>query len=260
MSPESRSVERTCDFVDVALPCYNVALLLDDFMNSLLAAMDRPWRIVARDDGSVDGTGEQLAKWAARLGPQMLLLEDGESVPRNLGLIGNYNAVLAATTAPYILTADTDDVWLPGHVATVLHTLRRIESEKGGNAVIAVGTDVIVVDLNLQNMENSYWRWSRIAPRDHPSMAMVAMEFAALGSTMAVNRALLELALPIPDGAAYQDWWLAMVAVAFGSLQLLPEQTVLYRRHGENATKDPVVDFRKSALARLLKNPLIAKT
>ena len=30
------------------------------------------------------------------------------------------------------------------------------------------------------------------------------------------------------------DWWLALVAMALGRLECLPEQTVLYRQHGGN--------------------------
>jgi hypothetical protein len=41
-------------------------------------------------------------------------------------------------------------------------------------------------------------------------------------------------AVPIPSKAVVHDWWLALVAAAFGRLECLPEVTVLYRQHGSN--------------------------
>lgn len=81
------------------------------------------------------------------------------------------------------------------------------------------------------------------------------MESAALGSTMMVNRALLKAALPIPRGAPYQDWWLALAATAFGHLIPLSEQTILYRRHGNNTTANPYSSTLGSVLHRAAATP-----
>ena len=160
--------------------------------------------------------------------------------PQNLGLIGNYDAVLSAATADWVLTADPDDVWLPARLPLTLAALKRTEAECGAGVPVAVCTDAMVVDGELNPVAGSFWRWSKAKPLTVPSLPRMAMDSIALGSTMAVNRALLEKALPLPDGAAYQDWWMALVAVAFGRFVALPEVTIKYRRHGENATKDPL--------------------
>jgi glycosyltransferase involved in cell wall biosynthesis len=242
---------------DIAMPCYNAVLWLDSFIESLLSLKDYSWRLVARDDGSTDGTLDLLRRWAIDLGPKMLLID--EAAPHNLGLISNYNKVLAATTAPYILTADPDDVWLSDHVRAVIDALIDAEARYGVDKPIAVGTDAVVVNENLEHCAPSYWAWSRMVSRENPSLASIAMESAALGSTMAINRSLLNKAQPIPDGAAFQDWWLAMVAVGFGRLVLLPKATILYRRHGTNSTKEPFVVSFAEAIIRLAKEPASAR-
>ena len=48
------------------------------------------------------------------------------------------------------------------------------------------------------------------------------------------NRVLVDLALPIPPEAAMHDWWLTLVAAAFGVVESLPRATVRYRQHGVN--------------------------
>jgi hypothetical protein len=51
-----------------------------------------------------------------------------------------------------------------------------------------------------------------------------------------MNRALRDLALPIPAGVVMHDWWLALVAAAFGRIGRVDQPTALYRQHGANDT------------------------
>ena len=239
--------------IDIAMPAYNCAPWLDGFIGSLLAQDFTNWRLIARDDGSKDNTGGELAKWQGELGERMIFLPD--SGKRNLGLIGNYTAVLTAATAPYVMSADPDDVWLPGKITRTMQAMRAAEAAAGAGSPVAVCTDAAVVDGNRRPIAPSFWRWSRMDPGLMPVLARAAMESVALGSTMMMNRALLTCALPIEKGAAYQDWWLALVAVAFGRLVALPETTILYRRHEVNATADPYGGSLAGALRRTLHAP-----
>ncbi|MBB5373792.1 glycosyltransferase [Acidocella aromatica] len=241
------------ELIDVVLPCYNAAEWIDEFVQGLLTHDNVNWRLIARDDGSKDGTLALLKGWQEKLGARMLLLDP--DAPKNLGLIGNYDAVLAATTADWVLTADPDDVWLPARLPLTVAALKRVEAECGVNVPVAVCTDAMVVDGQLNPVAPSFWRWSKARPLATPSLPRMAMDSVALGSTMAVNRALLEKALPLPTGAAYQDWWMALVAVAFGRFVALPEVTIKYRRHGENATKDPLSVTLGKRLSRLSNAP-----
>jgi glycosyltransferase involved in cell wall biosynthesis len=223
--------------IDIAMPCYNSAPWLDGMIESILAQEGPSWRIVARDDGSQDATVERLAAWQARLGARMLILENPER--ENLRIAASYTAVLQATSAPWILTADPDDIWLPGHLARIAHTLRQMESCVGSDMPLAVCTDAVVIDERQNTVAPSYWRWVRSSPKRGRHLLQVAMENPALGSTMGVNRALLDLALPIPRESGAQDWWLALTAAAFGRLNAIEEVSILYRRHGGNHMKDP---------------------
>jgi len=241
------------DIVDIVLPCYNASAWIDGFIAALPVEGKIPWRLIARDDGSKDNSLILLKNWRDRLGDQMVLL-DAET-PCNLGLIGNYDAVLAASTAPWVLTADPDDVWLPNRLAVTLAALRAAEQNHGAHTPLAICTDAMVVSETLAVIAPSYWRWSRTRPLLRPSLARSAMDSVALGSTMAVNRALIEKSRPLPPGAAYQDWWMVLVAVAFGRFIALPDITIQYRRHSSNATKDPFSTSWSGAVQRYLKKP-----
>jgi len=240
--------------VDIAMPTFNCAAWLDVFVESLVAQDFTDWRLIARDDRSSDDTRRRLGEWQERLGRRMTILPD--SGARNLGLIGNYSAVLSATTARWVMSADPDDVWLPGKITRTLAATQGAEEAAGAGVPVVVCTDAEVVDSGSQPVADSFWRWSRMDPERMSALPRAAMESVALGSTMMMNRALLDRALPIEKGAAYQDWWLALVAVAFGRVVALPEKTILYRRHEVNATADPYGGSFFGAIRRTLGAPL----
>ena len=103
--------------IDIAVPAWTTVVRpwIDSFFESVVVQDFHDWRIVARDDASTDDTAAHLAAWKLRLDGRMTILSD--SAERNLGMVGNYNAVLAATSAPWVMFADPDDVWKPGKIS-----------------------------------------------------------------------------------------------------------------------------------------------
>lgn len=176
----------------------------------------------------------------------MLLVDDSFG---NLGMIGNCDAVLSHTTAPWVMLADPDDVYLPGKISETFKAMRTAEQSLPEGTPIAVCTDANVVDGALRPIVPSYWHWSRQDSKMLDVFHRMIVESPALNSTMMVNRTLLDLALPTA-GARYPDWWLALVACAFGRVVGLPKSTILYRRHSENDTLEPLTATLPSAVRR----------
>lgn len=238
--------------VEIAVPTYNASAYLDQLFNSIVKQDFEDWRIIARDDASTDDSLEQLRKWQAILGNRMILVEDGFG---NLGMVGNYDALLRACSAPRVMLADPDDVWLPGKMRTTLAALQNAEAELGPDFPVAVCTDATVVNHSLALISPSHWQWSKMRPDRQDEIRHVAMECVALTSTMVLNRALLDLALPMQGAATCPDWWPALVAVTFGRLIRLPEATILYRRHPANDSVAPYSSSLKMMLTNLVRAP-----
>lgn len=230
--------------VDIAISCYNAEPWLDDMFASIERQSGARWRIVAFDDGSRDRTGEILAAWQEKLGPRMVVAPNPERA--NLGVSMAYSTVLGATTAPFVLLADADDIWLPGHLASVVGALKDAELRLGSAHPVVACTDARVVDEHQAVLSESFWRWDGCDPRRVTRPTDVAMENPVLSPTMGMNRALLQLALPIPRQAWCQDWWLAMVASGFGAIRVVDDVTTLYRRHGANYTGRPIGSVRRA--------------
>jgi glycosyltransferase involved in cell wall biosynthesis len=96
--------------VTVVIPAYNREKMIGRAVASALAQRPRPpSEVVVVDDGSGDGTAE-----AARAAGARVIVHDrnrGESRARNTGI--------EAATQPWIALLDSDDEWLPGHLAAL---------------------------------------------------------------------------------------------------------------------------------------------
>ncbi len=237
--------------IDIAIPAHNCAAWLDALIESILKQDIANWRIVARDDASTDDTAARLADWKQRLGERMVILPAGP----NLGPLGSYDAILSATTAPLVMLADSDDVWKPGKIAHTLAAMTASEATHGPRSPALVFSDAEVVDERLQPVAPSYWRWSRANLRASDVFHRLVVDSPAISSTMMVNRALLDVALPMTGAAYSQDWWLMLVATAFGTAIKLDAQTVFYRRHSSNDSLEPYAATAKGAIGRLLSAP-----
>jgi len=243
--------------IDIAIPAYNCAAWLDDLMESILQQNVANWRIVARDDASTDGTAARLAAWKQRLGERMMIL-DGP-VRGNLGLVGNYNAILGATTSRWIMLADADDVWCAGKLGLALQAMRAAETAHGSATPVLVFTDAKVVDEHLGTLAESYWRWSRANLAAASVFHRLVVDNPAISSTIMMNRALVDLALPMTSAVWALDWWAMLVAAAFGQIVKLDERTILYRRHSANDSLEPYAATATGMVRRLLAAPSSAR-
>jgi glycosyltransferase involved in cell wall biosynthesis len=217
--------------VDVLLATYNGAAYLPELLRSISDQDFTGWRLVVGDDHSSDATGEILAALAAEDPQRLRVLPSGEE---RFGARGNFGRLCEASTAPYAMFCDQDDVWLPGKIALTLARMRELEAESGAETPILVHTDLSVVDARLGPISSSLWRYQRLDPR-LTSPRHIAVQNHITGCAVMVNRALLKLALPIPPEAIMHDWWLALVASVHGRISAIDRPTILYRQHGGNS-------------------------
>lgn len=99
-----RSVPR----VSVLLAVHNGAAVLEGALASLAAQCLEDWECIAVDDGSTDGSGEVLRRWAS-LDTRFSVLAN----PRNLGLPASLNRALDQARGDYLARMDADDLCLP---------------------------------------------------------------------------------------------------------------------------------------------------
>ena len=139
--------------------------------------------------------------------------------------------------ADYVLLADQDDIWHCDKVARQVQALQAAEAAGGRDVPRLVYCDAVVVDAARRPVHASFLRQNRLPyGSGRPLKTLLGRSFV-LGCACAVNRPLLELALPLPEVAASHDWWLALCAAGAGEITCLDAPLLEYRRHGANASQ-----------------------
>jgi glycosyltransferase involved in cell wall biosynthesis len=216
--------------VEVLLATYNGERFLREQIESIFAQSYRPLRIVARDDGSRDGTVAILEEYAARFPERFRVLP--KSAPTGHAK-WNFLRLMEAASAEYVAFADQDDVWLPEKISIEMKAMRELEERHAGEPLL-VFSDLTVVDEGLAVLSASMWERQGIDPENVHRFARILAQNVVTGCTALLNRPLLELALRMPEEATMHDWWIAVLACGFGAAGVVKEPTVLYRQHGGN--------------------------
>lgn len=202
--------------ISVCMATCNGERHLQAQLESVLTQLDAGDELVIADDCSTDAT---LALIEARSDPRIRVLQ-GE---RRVGVVANFGRALAAARGDIVFLCDQDDVWLPNKRAVFIDALA------GADLVVS---DCRVTDAALNVTAPSFFALRRSAP----GVLRNLWRNSYLGCCMAFHRALLVRALPFPAHLPMHDTWLGLVATATGRVRFVPEATLLYRRHGANAS------------------------
>ncbi len=222
--------------VQVLLGTFNGARFVAEQIESILAQTYEPLMILARDDGSSDGTRAILEEYAARFPAQVRLLP---AAPPSGNAKFNFMELLRIADAPYVAFADQDDVWLPEKIAAAVVAMEKLERQHGPDSPLLVFSDLRVVNERLETINPSFWASQQIQPEHVHSLRRLIMQNVVTGCTMLINEPLREAALPMPAGVFMHDWWIALVACALGHSVYLAEPAILYRQHGGNVLGAP---------------------
>ena len=125
-TPDARVARAPCSIV--VLTHNRAATVLDTLAK--LTALAEPWPIVLVDNGSTDGTADQVAAQF----PGVSVVR----APRNFGAAGR-NLGVATVDTPYVAFCDDDTAWLPGSIARAVDVLQRYPSVAVVAAHILVG-------------------------------------------------------------------------------------------------------------------------
>lgn len=225
--------DRTEARIDILLATYNGAAFLEEQIGSILQQSHRNWRLLVRDDGSTDRTPEIIRQAADDHPEKIVLISDDAG---NLGCNGNFNRLMELSTADYVAFCDQDDVWLEEKLSLSMRRMRALEGDHGAEVPLLVHTDLCTVDESLRVIGPSFWRYQGLRPANANQFGRLLIYNVVTGCSMLINRALKDRALPVPAEAKVHDWWIALVAAAFGVAGDVATPTALYRQHDRNTT------------------------
>ena len=98
--------------IAVVLPAYNAQFYICEALNSITAQSRLPEQIIVIDDGSNDGTVEQVCEWERQYSGELRLLRQ----PNNQGVSAARNAGIRHAKTDLVALLDADDIFFPLHL------------------------------------------------------------------------------------------------------------------------------------------------
>lgn len=229
----------------VLLAAYNGRHYVKELIDSIPAWID----ILVSDDGSSDGTVE-LIKSLDRSGLYFLESPRSGSASKNFAYLIN-NVVL---DYDYFFLADQDDVWIDGKAEALFDAISVAESRGGKEVPCLVFSDAQVVDERLKLKEDSFLASQGLNSAFKNNFKLLCCQNVGQGATFLFNRAMLSKLRPMPSDCIMHDWWMMLVAAAFGKIEYVDRALILYRQHSAN-----VVGASRIGVFQQLKRFLFAR-
>ncbi len=222
-------VKNNKNTVGIIMASYNSEDFIREQIDSILNSIYQNIHIYVRDDGSTDNTVAIVKEYVEKYPSQIELIENKQ----NMGLVKNFLTGVMEAKEDYVMFSDHDDVWLPYKVKKTLAAMKKAE-KSNKELPIAVFTDATVVDDKLNSLETGFYERSHFNLK-HLELSYMLMENKLIGCTIMINRALKDKIRVLPEHARVHDWWVALIASAFGKIMFVEDQTMLYRQHSSNA-------------------------
>jgi glycosyltransferase involved in cell wall biosynthesis len=216
--------------VGIVLATYNGALWLQSQLESLENQSYPHWTCWIRDDGSTDQTS-RIIQEALKRDQRYRVIPSEE----RLGAIHSFGKLLHhARACDYVFFCDQDDVWHSEKIADYLKAFRETESLTP-KIPILIQSDLELVDESLNLIARSMKQRMNFGPTSTIFPKLLAQN-TVTGCTVAINRALIDLALPLPAAILMHDHWLALLASSSGKIISLSKTYIQYRQHGKNVS------------------------
>lgn len=209
--------------VSIIMPTWNRAELILTAITSVLDQDHQDWELLVCDDGSTDGTAAVVRDVGDRRIRLLMLEHDGAAAARNAGL--------AEASGDLIAYLDTDNVWHPAFLSTMVAELAGLP---GRHAAYARYVDVI------EDQDGVRLKTARGLPFDYDRLT--TKNFIDLNSVVH-RRSLHTMFGGFDEGLVRQQDWDLVLKYSFLREPLYVDRyLVLYRR---NAAWGQITDVHR---------------
>lgn len=220
--------------IAVLLATYNGEEYISEQLDSLLAQTYQNFVCYIHDDGSTDGTPSIIKEYTKKHPDKFI----GLTYEKSGGAKNNFFSLMRKMEKRehlYYMFSDQDDVWMPEKIQILADEIKRISKDNPHRPSL-VFSDLCVTDNQLKIKYDSFLRASG-KNGTRTDFNFLLAENVVAGCSCIFNRALLNLAVvPVDLQNVYMhDWWIALIASAYGNIKYIDRPTVYYRQHDDNS-------------------------
>lgn len=236
----------TATRVSIILPTYNRAAFLDEAFQSIRQQTLADWELIVVDDGSTDNTRAMVEELAASVSQPVRYIYQ-----ENQGAYGARNTGLDHVQSPYVAFYDSDDLWLPHHLADCVAALEahpEVDWVYGGGKIVDLSTGRTLAEQTFYQAGRPR-PFLKLAARRHGTLHIIEDDRAICcqilsglycGFQTSVLRATV-----FADGTRFdavarneaEDQLFAIKALAAGHrLAYLDQMHLIYRVHDANSS------------------------
>ena len=208
--------------VTFIVPCYKLAHLLPDCVNSILAQTFGDFEILIMDDASPDNTSEVAASFKD---PRVKHVRNNP----NLGHLRNYNKGIAMSRGKYVWLISADDYLRCPYVLERYVKLMEVHPEAGfvfcPGVKVRSGQEVGTLDYSLHGTKDTIFNGREF-------LAKLVRENTIVAASGMVRKECYETVSVFPlDMPWGGDWYLWCVFALHADVGYLAEPMVCYREH-----------------------------
>lgn len=205
--------------VSVLVPTYNRAPLLGEALRSILQQTFTDFEVVVVDDGSDDATADVLATFTD---PRLRTIKQAHQ-----GISRAMNAGLGAARGKFVSRLDSDDLWLPDLLATLLPVLES-RPEVG---VVYAQADAMEDGRVVAHLQGLPLRYS------DDSLRSLVYDDCTCNIALVARRECFERAGPYDESLmANEDWDMWLRVARDSQFAFVPQVLARIRWHPGNLT------------------------
>lgn len=216
--------------VSIIIPCYNCKEYLHLTLDSISRQTVSTHEVIVVDDGSTDGSWEELERLKSERYPDLRILSHPDR--SNLGVSASRYRGFLAATGKYMAFLDADDVFLPGKLEAQL-----LAMEARPHVVLCHTAVQVIGDRSQAEFFEAVFRANPLVPYHFRDQKDYLIRHGICNSSVLVRaEALRPIRFAITQLFQFEDWLCWCLLAARGPFLFLDQPLVGYRVHEHAAT------------------------
>ncbi len=214
--------------VEILLSTYNGAKYLHEQLDSIIQQDYPHWKLLIRDDSSIDNTLEIVNEYIKKYPDKIVLVKDEDG---NLGHSLSFTKLLKLSEADFVMYCDQDDYWYQAKISTMLSFMLAEETLNPGYPLL-VFSDLHVADSGLNVVSSSFLK--KVNYKNSKGQQVFFLRNYVPGCNLMFNRSLIKKTLKTDNIVEQHDHWLLIVCSIAGKLVCIDKPLMKYRIHNNN--------------------------